>query len=90
MLIQEDPLADAAFSNLFIDEHKGQVIGSKNGKLVHMFHGTQWVRFEIWEFKGLVQHWLMSILRRLSVLLCNQQSLAIMNDESDKEDKLKS
>lgn len=37
-----------------------------------------------------MQHWLMSVLRRLSVLLCNQQSLAIMNDESEREDILDS
>ena len=42
------------------------------------------------EFEGRVQYWLMGILRRLSVLLCNQQSLAIMNDESENEDMLNS
>ena len=87
-LIKEDPVADAAFAELFITEHK--VMGSKNGKLLHMFDGTRWVRTEMREFEGRVQHWLMGILRRLSVLLCNQQSLAIMNDESEKEDMLDS
>lgn len=69
MLIKDDPSADAAFAELFIEEHVGRVLGSKNGKLIHMFDGTRWIRLELREFEGRVQHWLMGVLRRLSVLL---------------------
>lgn len=50
MLIKEDTLADAAFAELFIDEHRDRVLGSKNGKVIHMFDGTRWVRLEMREF----------------------------------------
>ena len=81
-------MADAAFAELFINEHRNQIMGSRNGKVIHMFDGTRWVRLEMREFEGRVQHWLMGVPKRLSVLLGNQQSLAIMNDESEREDIL--